>query len=562
MDSMLEELINEMKQEIERWFEFIGDKDAEQIVKRTPLQVGIHDYGLLEYAKGRVSVTDSELDFLSPKVKTRLGEPAELLSKEQVREKIIPSLAVFMQHKLDSLPSPALIDYKFTFWGKFRVREGEMTLPILQHIDEAKKERLLNSIASYIQTKLDDGKYPTKELETFFLSRHLLDEKLFPDPDAGRIISVFENILELNKGKKERLAAHRSNIVNALRKWVEETFLPRYFEIRKEQWNEAEYTRKSDIQLEDTEQGPIELLLYTAVSIIKYEPSYSKSTGLAFLERAVELGSARASRYMKEGSGTFAKEDVYFRDEFVECTANDVFATVTITMKQEAEESYARALRFICRLLQRGFPKSYQIKLKSSVKQFLPIKGLAKSGTHRFFANAMAYPKLHPLLKEYAREAMEEFEWYADTEGEKNCMPGSYAVFGLGLADRSYFALVEDYMKLVDDEHQSVQNHFTAAFVEEYGVNAETISTLVTCLLHSTDSIKLKIKPAMEEEANARLLLDHISGLQPYEVQRIIYPIWGGVEKLKAAAAKAKKGEKAALLSELVQAASSKKNQR
>lgn len=561
MDSMLEDLINEMKQAIVQWFEFIGDKDAEHIVKRTPLQVGIHDYGLLEYAKGRVSVTDTELDFLSPKVKTRLGEPAELLSEEQVREQIVPRLAAFMQQQLDSLPSPALIDYNFTFWGKFRVQEGEVTLPIVQHIDEAKKERLLNSIASYIQTKLDDGKYPTKPLETFFLSRHLLDENLFPEPDAGRIISVFENILELNKGKKERLAEHRSNIVNALRNWVEETFLPRYFEIRKEQWNEAEYTRKSDIKLEDTEQGPIELLLYTAVSIIKYEPSYSKSTGLAFLERAVELGSARASRYLKEGSGTFAKEDVYFSNEFVECTANDVFSTITITIKQEAEESYARALRFICRLLQQGFPKNYQIKLKSGVKQFLPIKGLAKSGTHRFFANAMEYPKLHPLLEEYAREAMEEFEWYADTEDEKSCMPGSYAVFGLGLADRSYFALVEDYMKQVDDEHQSVQNDFTVAFVERYSVNAETIPTLVTCLLHSTDSIKLKIKPAMEEEANTRLLLEQVSGLQPYEVEHIVYPIWGGVEKLKTAGAKAK-GEKAVLLSELVQAASSKRSQR
>ncbi|NEN81877.1 DUF6138 family protein [Paenibacillus elgii] len=561
MDNMLEELINEMKQAIVQWFEFIGDKDAEQIVKRTPLQVGIHDYGLLEYAKGRVSVTDTELDFLSPEVKTGLGEPAELLSEEQVREQIVPRLAAFMQQQLDSLPSPALIDYNFSFWGKFRVREGEVTLPILQYIDEAKKERLLNAIASYIQTKLDDGKYPTKPLETFFLSRHLLDENLFPEPDAGRIISVFENILELNKAKKERLAEHRSNIVRALRNWAEETFLPRYFEIHKEGWSQAEYTRKGDIQLEDTEQGPIELLLYAAVSIIKYEPSYSKSTGLAFLERAVELGSARASRYMKEGSGTLAKEDVHLCNELMECKANDVFATVTITIKQEAEESYACALRFICRLLQQGFPKSYQIKLKSSVKQFLPVKGLAKSGTHRFFANAMEYPKLHPLLEEYARAAMEEFEWYADTEGEKCCMPGSYAVFGLGLADRSYFALVEDYMKQVDDEHQSVQNDFTTAFIERYGVNAETIPTLVTCLLHSTDSIKLKIKPAMEEEAHARLLLDTVNGLQSYEVEHIVYTIWGGVEKLKAIAAKAK-GEKAALLSELVQAASSKKSQR
>nr|WP_233697405.1 DUF6138 family protein [Paenibacillus profundus] len=554
MEIMTDTILDEMKASINEWFDYIGDKDVEGIAKRTSLQVGIHDYALLEYAKGKISVTDSELDFMSPKVKNRQGESAELLSEEQVREQITPQLALFMQQKLNSLQHSALINYQFTFWGRFRMQGGEVKLPILEYVDEMKKEQLLKRIASYIQTKLEAGKTPTKPLETFFLSRHLLDEGLFPEQDAGRIISIFDKIQELNKGNKQQLAEHRTKIVNALRNWVEKKFLPRYFDIQGTQWNQKEYTRKSDIQLESTEQGPIELLLYTAVAIIKYEPAYSRSKGLAFLERAVELGSIRASRFMKEGSGTLAKEVVYFRDEYVECKANDVFATVSIAIKQEAEESYARAIRFICRLLTQSFPKSYQIKLKSSVKQFLPIKGLAKSGTHRFFANVMEYPSLHPLLEEYARVAMEQFEWYEDTEGEKNCMPGSYAVFGLGLADQSYFALVEDYMAAVDEEHQSVQNFFTAAFVEQHGVNAETMSTLVACLLHGTDSMKLKIKAAVEEEDNLRLLLNKISGLQQYEVEHIVYILWGGVDKLRAVAAKAK-GEKQQLLSRLLSAA-------
>lgn len=87
------------------------------------------------------------------------------------------------------------------------------------------------------------------------------------------------------------------------------------------------------------------------------------------LNCAKELGSERAKRLTTEGSGTFAKEDVCLRDEMAECTANDVFAEVSIAIKQETGESYARALRFLTHLFGLGFPKSCQIKLKPSVKQ-------------------------------------------------------------------------------------------------------------------------------------------------------------------------------------------------
>ncbi|MFS0838788.1 DUF6138 family protein [Paenibacillus sp. 1P03SA] len=555
MDFTPETILDEMKRQIDKWIAYISDKDADQIIKRTSLQLGIHDYALLEYNNGRVTVTDNKIDFGIPEDGPRRNRAAEMLTEELVRERIVPELASYIRDTFKEIPS-AVIDYHFTWNGKFQTREGEILVLLYEYIDEEKKNLLLERISDYISKKLEEGKYPTKPLETFFLSRHLLDEGLFPESDAGRIISLFEKIQQVNKGNKH-LAEHRKDVTSALRNWVEDRWLPRYFDPVNEQFTK-EYKKKSEARLEDTERGPIELVIYTAVMILKYEPSYSRSTGLTMLNCAIELGSDKAKRLTMEGSGTLAKEDVCRSDEWVECKANDVFAKVTLVIKQETEESYGRALRFLTRLLSQGFPKSYGIKLKSGVKHWLPIKGLAKSGTHRFFAQALEYSDLHPLLEEYARTAMEPFEWYADTEGEKSCMPGSYAVFGLGLADEAYFPLVEEYMAKVDEEHQSVQNQFTAALVERHGVNTQTIPALVKCMLHCTDSMKLKIKAEMEDDKNLALLLDQVRSLRDYEAAHLFYLIWGGTDKLKKLAAKAER-TRAQQLNELVELAGRRK---
>ncbi|MGM1049011.1 MAG: DUF6138 family protein [Bacillota bacterium] len=52
-----------------------------------------------------------------------------------------------------------------------------------------------------------------------------------------------------------------------------------------------------------------------------------------------------------------------------------------------------------------------------------------------------------------------------------------------------------------------------------------------------------------------RLLLDQVRGLQYYEVEHIVYLIWGETDKLKKIAAKAE-GDRGQWLSELAQAAS------
>lgn len=106
----------------------------------------------------------------------------------------------------------------------------------------------------------------------------------------------------------------------------------------------------------------------------------------------------------------------------------------------------------------------------------------------------------------------------------------------------------------VDDEHQLIQDKFIAAFVEQQGVTAQAIPALVASLRRSTDSLKLKIQPELENEEILELLVRQIQELEHYEAERVLYPIFGKVEKLSTLARKAE-GRRKELLMELLQAA-------
>lgn len=548
MNALQEEALEEMKAAIYEWFEEQEKrKDVEGAVRRTTLQVGIFNDIVLDYRPGRTSVGSSDFRRNASGRKSMKASP---FTQEEVLHEVQPRLTSIVREKLDKLHTSALIDYRFTLKGRFATADGPVRLTVFDIIYEEKKRQLLERVESYIEQKLEKGAYPTKPLETFFLTRHLLDPYLFNEPDVGRTIAIFDRIQALNKERAQALREHRSDIIRALTHWTEEVFLPRHYDVTLSEYRTNENGIKPDKALKhmDEPNQPIDLLLYGAVMILRYEPSYSKAKGMTFLELARQLGSGKAGRMLKEGSDTFAREDVHLRDELTECKANDVFSIITVVIRKEEAGAYERAISFILSLLRKGFPKSYKIKLKSSVREALPIKGLAKSDTHRFFANALAYSELYPLLEEYAREAMEEFVWYEDTEGEKSVMPGSYAVFGLGLADERYFPLVETYMALVDEEHQLVQDKFTAVFAETHGITERSMPALIACLRCSHDSLKLRIQPELESEDKLSLLVQHVEALADYEAERVLYPILGKAEKLAALARKAQEPRKELLL--------------
>ena len=552
MSTLQEQITAEMSAAIHAWFdERLQRTDMAQIAERTSLQVGIFNDFLLDYKPGRATADDIDLGLDGDDARPASGAR---LDEAHMRELVVPQLAAVVQARLAPLVDTRMIDYRFTCRGKFQTAQGKLHVTLLDYVNDAKRQDLLARIHAYIGQQLAEGAPPTAPRETFFLARHLLDPQLFPQLDAAWTIAQYERIQALNKGRPDTLAEHRHDIIRAITQWAENVFLPQFYDRSLSAYRATEYTLKAAQAASAQALQPLDLLLYGAVMILRHDASYAKSRGLKFLEIARELGSERAVRMLAEGSGAFKEEEIHLSNALLECRANDVFATVTIGIAREEEAAYGQALAFITHLLNKGFPKSCQIKLKSKVKQYLPVKGLAKSDTHRFFANALAFPALHASLENYARAAMERFEFYADTEGEKNCMPGSYAVFGLGLLDARYFPLVRDYMAQVDEEHQSVQDQFTAAFVARHGVTLESIPVLVACLRVCTDDVKVKVQAAFEDADTLACLCQQLQGLEDYLVQHVLYAIWGKPEKLAALARKAQ-GRRRELLLALIAAA-------
>ncbi|KHN93611.1 hypothetical protein BSK71_17500 [Pectobacterium actinidiae] len=540
---------------INKWFDAQEQRTGlDEIISRTTLQAGIHNNLILDYAPGRTSISTEakpDADGLSP------GSRTGALSVAQIQKDLVPVLTQAIAQRVEKLADTALIDYRFCFRAVFPATEGRLLITLFTFTNEVKKQRLLESIHAYIDRHLTHGSAPTESLQTFFLARHLLDVQLFPSQDIHWIMTQFEYIQQRNAGHAE-LSEHRRTIIVALKRWVEQQFLLRYCDESqpKQSFQPTIYTLKPGISLDWQDAQtlhPVELVLYTAIMILRYEPSYSKSQALEYLDIAKQLGYSRAISMMEEGSGTFEQQQINLKNDWVECVANDVFSTITIRIRKESAEAYEQALLFITRLLTLGFPKSYKIVLKSSARQYLPIKGLAKSDTHRFFANALQYASNYPLLEDYARAAIETFEWYADSEGEKCCMPGSYAVFGLGLTDEGYFPLVKAYMESVDDEHQSLQDAFIRAFFDKHGVTTQNVATLVACLSHATEGLKLNMLPALEDDVLFEQLVDAVRMREPAVIEHILYLIWGNAKKL-AALVKKSEAKRGALLTSLIQA--------
>ena len=180
------------------------------------------------------------------------------------------------------------------------------------------------------------------------------------------------------------------------------------------------------------------------------------------------------------GSGKLPKDIQRRKTEHFTASANDAFATIRITARDSTEECYAEILDYLCAVLeQEEFPRSYSVEFRGKEKLYLPIPGLPKKGVNQLFACAVQHPNLHPAMERYARLAMREFEWYQNLADEACAMPGTFAVFALGLEGEPWAPLVTEYLDLCDDEHSSLQGKFLHALIRKFGFQPWTLGVLV-----------------------------------------------------------------------------------
>ena len=327
--------------------------------------------------------------------------------------------------------------------------------------------------------------------------------------------------------KKDFIQSFQDCMMSHCNTWKEKTFLPLYYNIEKVTFFSNSYTLKENIKV-DTEK--LDFFVQQALWAIQFQKySWDVPYAKEDLDRAAkDFKSEKAKMYLKKGSGLLPESLIHYKDEEVECKANDIFATISVTIKQENASAYRKALDFSINLLQNNFPRSYGFKLSSKAeKSFIKIKGIAQSSTNRFFAQALQYQELHPKLVEYAEVAMVEFQWYNDVApGEKSCMPGSYAVFGLGLISEAYFPLVLKYFNRVDDEHQMVHKYFVEALISRYGITQESLPVICDGIDSAQFRMKYKeLKKAMQLPENKALLEEVLKGKSANYKEEVYYAI-------------------------------------
>ena len=513
---------------------------------RNELWEGITDYFKIKQLRDKIEFYNSDYEYTSESI-TIAG--FHEIPQETVENTIIPALEEQLTQMFFNPDFYYRFEYKLTLVFEFQFGLGRHFQKELTLEHPERKAELKERLDAYVQKVIYDqtAKMKEKEIHSFF-------DKLFDFELNGysedKVIEILEKgFLLIDPKWKKTMEEYLWCLLYYSNQWKEVVFMPLYYNVKGEDWSK-EYTLKRDLEVKNVDQAKLNLFIQQALWRIKYkEYSWDVRFACEDLERAAkELGSEKAAMYLKKGTGILPDNLIHYKDSEVECDANDVFATITIKIKQESAATYDKALDFIIALLNTDFPRSYQIKFSSKApKQFLNIKGIAKSSTHRFFAQALQYEELHSKIAAYAEAAMREFEWYNDVEeGEKSCMPGSYAVFGLGLISEEYFPLVSKYFELLDDEHQMVHKYFVSALIDRYGVNEKSLLLICQGITSAQfDMVFKNLAKELENPEKKQLLVNFLKekeesfatdknqGSYKYYEEEIYYAIYGKQWKKK-----------------------------
>ncbi|MEK4427158.1 DUF6138 family protein [Solibacillus sp. FSL K6-1523] len=331
-----------------------------------------------------------------------------------------------------------------------------------------------------------------------------------------------------------------------LQVWIEDNIQKPNFTTEKKNW-ETTYSLIEGIEPSYIREELLDFVCYVAVCYMKFGADFDSISAERLYNLVEATGSSKVANLRENGSGDLSLNECSYLDIDVDCFANDAFAIIDIKIKNENLNAYENSLDFMNQLLDLDFPRSYQIQFSSSVNECLPIENLPDAPVHHFFANALAYPELHPKIEVYAEKSMRTYSWYTDLEDENCAMPSTFAVLGLGLISSEYWPLVQTYMDTCDDEHSSIQTAFTPEFIKKFGFTYETLPIFISCVLsvqeHEPHTI---FEEKMNDKATLELLLscknnfvdylsesqkdawkDDLDGMIDYVWQNVIYAIWG-----------------------------------
>ena len=436
----------------------------------------------------------------------------------------------------------------------YLIHKPDTDAEVLEHADQCIQD-VLNGTA-----RENHSDYPVvirNEKGTPFLPNQILERYLyqlplkeFPYEDAVVFCDAMRQLVGWVEVRYE------------LEKYIEKQVQERYFIVGEREDGFTVFppcTVCPELRPEDVDDNLLRFACYVAVCHTVYGQSFESLTTEHIFGLVSQIRPDMVKELKANGSGKLPPEIRKRKTERMTASANDAFATIRITAKEGTQECYEEVLDYLCEVLeQEAFPDSYSVEFRGVEKIYLPIPGLPKKGINQLFACAVRYPKLHRKIERYARLAMKEFEFYNNISDEQCAMPGTFAVFALGLEGLEWQQLVCDYLELCDDEHSSVQEKFLHVFFKKFGFTDQTMPVLVNGV-QSMQGFKpakeFRTLIANEESLNALLKIkEHLGDYLPEEAKRsknatvylwrdVIWGIWGkdsengGKKTMKAAPA-------------------------
>ena len=360
--------------------------------------------------------------------------------------------------------------------GRYYLIQKPDTNPeVLEHADQCIQD-VLDGTA-----KENHSGYPVvvrNQSGTPFLPSQLLERYLSKLPLKG---FPYEEAVTFCDALR-RLVGWRE-IGHTLGKYIKHQVQERFFEIRENEDYFSPFplcTAWPELRPEDVDENLLRFTCYVAVCYTVYGASDNTVITEHYLDLVSQLRPDMVKQLKTNGSGKLPKDIQRRKTEHFTASANDVFAAIRITARDSTEECYAEILDYLCAVLeQEEFPRSYSVEFRGKEKLYLSIPGLPKKGVNQLFACTVQHPNLHPAMARYARLAMREFEWYQNLADEACAMPGTFAVFALGLEGEPWAPLVTEYLDLCDDEHSSLQGKFLHALIRKFGFQPWTLEVLV-----------------------------------------------------------------------------------
>ena len=370
----------------------------------------------------------------------------------------------------------------------------------------------------------EDGNLQTKPESAFeFHASHVVDYFLQTRPFHLAQYQSFFYKIRMIKNRGFELYSY------CIKDWFEQKIISKYYDILENEWEYYEEKKVRNTRpFEPEDLNLLKFICSIAIEHMKYDFTTDTVSAGRYFKYIEQLAPELIEHLKKYGSETLDQTLTFYADEQLECRANDAFGTIDIHAQDDSEQTYLKALTFINALLKTDFPRSFAINFESPSKHILAVPDLQLCGQHYLFAGAVQYVNLHPLIVEYIELSSKKFEWYSNVDEEECAMPGTFAVFALALNDAKYFPVVEQYFKVVDDGHQSIQKHVTPVFVEKYGINEHSLPLFLRFIRsmqeHPPHPVFIQ---HFQNRENLALLLQYKDRFADYDWEYVLYSIFG-----------------------------------